>query len=223
MFHFWQALAFIPGRIIFPSRIYGKKNLPKGKAVLTINHTSNLDSVIIALGTYEKKFYLAKKELFKNKLCSSFLKCLGAIKIDRSIADISAIKQSLTVLKKNKKLIIYPEGTRNKSAQDEDLNLGEVKSGAAMLAIKSKSPIIPIWIYNRPKAFRTTKVLIGKPYTLEEFYGQKLGDEVLEKASAVVAGKLNELKLEAEQKFKKTKKAKKPTNQKNQKKGKQND
>lgn len=209
MFHFWQALAFIPGRIIFPSRIYGKKNLPKGKAVLTINHTSNLDSVIIALGTYEKKFYLAKKELFKNKLCSSFLKCLGAIKIDRSIADISAIKQSLTVLKKNKKLIIYPEGTRNKSAQDEDLNLGEVKNGAAMLAIKSKSPIIPIWIYNRPKAFRTTKVLIGKPYTFEEFYGQKLGDEVLEKASAVVAGKLNELKLEAEQKFKKTKKAKK--------------
>ena len=32
---------------------------------------------------------------------------------------------------------------------------------------------------------------------------------MLEKASAVVAGKLNELKLEAEQKFKKTKKAKK--------------
>lgn len=209
MFHFLQALAFIPGRIIFPSRIYGRKNLPKGKAVLTINHTSNLDSVIIALGTYEKKYYLAKKELFKNKFQSGFLKSLGAIKIDRSTADIGAIKNALGVLKKGKKLIIYPEGTRNKSANDENFELGEVKSGAAMLAIKSKSPIVQIWIYNRPKAFRTTKVVIGTPYELDEFYGQRLGDEVLEKASEIVAGKLNELKIECEQRFKKVKKSKK--------------
>lgn len=209
MFHFLQALAFIPGRIIFPLRIYGRKNLPKGKAILTINHTSNLDSVIIALGTYEKKYYLAKKELFKGKIQSAFLKSLGAIKIDRSIADIGAIKNALGVLKKGKKLIIYPEGTRNKSANDENFELGEVKSGAAMLAIKSKSPIVPIWIYNRPKAFRTTKVVIGKPYELDEFYGQRLGDEVLEKASAIVAGKLNEVRLECEKRFKKVKKSKK--------------
>lgn len=208
MFHFLQALAFIPGRIIFPSRIYGRKNLPKGKAILTINHTSNLDSVIIALGTYEKKYYLAKKELFKSKFRSGFLKSLGGIKIDRSIADIGAIKNALGVLKKGKKLIIYPEGTRNKSASDENFELGEVKSGAAMLAIKSKSPIVPIWIYNRPKAFRVTKVVIGKPYELDEFYGQRLGDEVLEKASAIVAGKLNEVRLECEKRFKKVKKTK---------------
>lgn len=215
MFHFLQALAFIPGRIIFPSRIYGRKNLPKGKAVLTINHTSNLDSVIIALGTYEKKYYLAKKELFKNKFQGGFLKSLGAIKIDRSTADIGAIKNALGVLKKGKKLIIYPEGTRNKSANDENFELGEVKSGAAMLAIKSKSPIVPIWIYNRPKAFRTTKVLIGKPYELSEFYGQRLGDEVLEKASTIVAEKLNELKSECEQKFKKVKKSKRKDSKSN--------
>lgn len=208
MFHFLQALAFIPGRIIFPSRIYGKKNFPKGKAVLTINHTSNLDSVIIALGTYEKKYYLAKKELFKNKIQGGLLKSLGAIKIDRAVADVGAIKKALSVLKKGKKLIIYPEGTRNKSADEENFELGQVKSGAAMLAIKSKSPIVPIWIYNRPKAFRTTKVLVGTPYELSEFYGQRLGDEVLEKASSIVAEKLNELRLECEQRFKKTKKQK---------------
>lgn len=204
MFHFVQALAYIPGKIIFPAKIYGRKNLPKGKAILTINHTSNIDAILMVLGTYEKKYFLAKKELFKNKLMGGFLKGMGAIKIDRAAADVGAIKKALGVLKKNKKLIIFPEGTRSKS---DEMNLGEVKNGAAMLAIKSKTPIVPVWVYNRPRAFKMTKVLIGKPYELSEFYGQRLGEEVLSKASEIVADKLKELKIEAEAKF--TKKGKK--------------
>ncbi len=204
MFHFVQALAYIPGKIIFPAKIYGRKNLPKGKAILTINHTSNIDAILMVLGTYEKKYFLAKKELFKNKLMGGFLKGMGAIKIDRASADVGAIKKALGVLKKNKKLIIFPEGTRSKS---DEMNLGEVKNGAAMLAIKSKTPIVPVWVYNRPRAFKMTKVLIGKPYELSQFYGQRLGEEVLSKASEIVTDKLNELKIEAEAKF--TKKGKK--------------
>ncbi len=204
MFHFVQALAYIPGKIIFPAKIYGRKNLPKGKAILTINHTSNIDAILMVLGTYEKKYFLAKKELFKNKLMGGFLKGMGAIKIDRASADVGAIKRALGVLKKNKKLIIFPEGTRSKR---DEMNLGEVKNGSAMLAIKSKTAIVPVWVYNRPRAFRMTKVLIGKPYELSQFYGQRLGEEVLSKASEIVADKLNELKIEAEDKF--TKKGKK--------------
>ena len=45
--------------------------------------------------------------------------------------------------------------------------------------------------------------MIGEPYDLSEFYGQKLTDEVLEKASEKVAQKLNETKELAELKFKK--------------------
>ncbi len=204
MFHFVQALAYIPGKIIFPAKIYGRKNLPKGKAILTINHTSNIDAILMVLGTYEKKYFLAKKELFKNKLMGGFLKGMGAIKIDRASADVGAIKKALGVLKKNQKLIILPEGTRSKS---DEMNLGEVKNGAAMLAIKSKTPIVPVWVYNRPRAFKMTKVLISKPYELSQFYGQRLGEEVLSKASEIVTDKLNELKIEAEAKF--TKKGKK--------------
>lgn len=201
-FHFVQAIAYIPGKILFPAKIYGRKNLPKGKAILTMNHTSNIDAILMVLGTYEKKYFLAKKELFKNKLMGGFLKGMGAIKIDRAGADVGAIKNALTVLKKDKKLIIFPEGTRSKS---DEMNLGEVKNGSAMLAIKSKTPIVPVWVYNRPRAFRMSKVLIGKPYELSEFYGQRLSEEVLSKASDIVTQKLNELKKEAEEKFNKKK------------------
>ena len=205
IFHAVQYLAFIPGKIIYPCKIYGKENLKKGKAVLTMNHTSNLDAVNIVLGTFEKKYFLAKKELFKNKLFGAFIKAMGGIKIDRQSADVGAIKNALKVLKNNKKLIIFPEGTRNKS---DNVELGEVKSGAAMLAIKAKAPIIPVWVYNRPHAFRMTKILIGKPYELDEFYGAKITEEVLDKASEIVSQKLNQLKQQAEEKFSKKRKSK---------------
>lgn len=205
IFHAVQFLAFIPGKIIYPCKIYGKENLKKGKAVLTMNHTSNLDAVNIVLGTFEKKYFLAKKELFKNKLFGAFIKAMGGIKIDRQSADVGAIKNALKVLKNDKKLIIFPEGTRNKS---DNVELGEVKSGAAMLAIKAKAPIIPVWVYNRPHAFRMTKILIGEPYELDEFYGAKITEEVLDKASEIVSQKLNQLKQQAEEKFSKKGKTK---------------
>lgn len=205
IFHAVQFLAFIPGKIIYPCKIYGKENLKKGKAVLTMNHTSNIDAVNIVLGTFEKKYFLAKKELFKNKLFGAFIKAMGGIKIDRQSADVGAIKNALKVLKNDKKLIIFPEGTRNKS---DNVELGEVKSGAAMLAIKAKAPIIPVWVYNRPHAFRMTKILIGEPYELNEFYGAKITEEVLDKASEIVSQKLNQLKQQAEEKFSKKGKTK---------------
>ncbi len=205
IFHAVQFLAFIPGKIIYPCKIYGKENLKKGKAVLTMNHTSNIDAVNIVLGTFEKKYFLAKKELFKNKLFGAFIKAMGGIKIDRQSADVGAIKNALKVLKNDKKLIIFPEGTRNKS---DNVELGEVKSGAAMLAIKAKAPIIPVWVYNRPHAFRMTKILIGEPYELDEFYGAKITEEVLDKASEIVSQKLNQLKQQAEEKFSKKGKTK---------------
>ncbi len=200
MFHFIQALAYLPMAMVYPTKIVGRKNLPKGKVIITLNHTSNLDAVVLILNTWEKKYFLAKKELFVSKARSWFLKKMGAIKIDREIADVSAIKEAFKVLKNNKKLVIFPEGTRNKT---EELNLQQVKHGAAMIAIKTKTPIVPLWIFNRPKAFRKTKILIGKPYELDEFYGQKLSDEVLEKASAKVAEKLNETKEQAQKMFNK--------------------
>ena len=200
MFHFIQALAYLPMAMVYPTKIVGRKNLPKGKVIITLNHTSNLDAVVLILNTWEKKYFLAKKELFVSKARSWFLKKMGAIKIDREIADVNAIKEAFKVLKNNKKLVIFPEGTRNKT---EELNLQQVKHGAAMIAIKTKTPIVPLWILNRPKTFRKTKILIGKPYELDEFYGQKLSDEVLEKASAKVAEKLNETKEQAQKMFNK--------------------
>lgn len=191
MFHFVQIVADIPVRIFYPTKFHDKNNIPKGPCIIACNHTSNLDAVILAIHTWEKKYYLAKKELFKNKCFGGFLKLMGAVKIDRQGTDITAIRQCLKILKNGKKLVVYPEGTRT---NNENMELGEIKQGVAMFAVKGKVPIVPMFISKKPRIFRKTHVFVGEPFTLEMFYGKKLDSEELEQASEYVAQKMNELR-----------------------------
>ena len=78
-----------------------------------------------------------------------------------------------------------------------------------MLAIKSRSPIVPVWICSRPHAYKMTRIVIGKPYTLDKFYGQRLSEEVLSEASEIISQKLLLLKEECEQRFAKKEKKRK--------------
>lgn len=189
-----QFFLYIPFALLYPTRVKGKENLKELKkkpAIFAMNHKSNMDAVLLALNTWEKKYYLAKKELFKNKFVGGILKRLGAVKIDRDGTDLGAIKNCLKILKSNKKLLIFPEGTRVKG---KDMTMGEVKHGTAMFAIKAKVPIVPIYISRKPKAFHKTVITYGKPFTLEEFYGKKLDSTLLDEAGDIVAKKMEETK-----------------------------
>ena len=161
--------------------------MPKTKAIVALNHRSNWDYVMFGLNTWRKNVVMAKKELFKNKLFGALLKNFGGVPIDRDSNDINAVKTCMKALKEDKHLVIFPEGTRLK--HEEEL-LGEIKSGLAMIAIKTKTPIVPVWISKKAKLFRLVKIYVGTPFELSEFYGQKLDEETLEKASQIVREKM---------------------------------
>lgn len=191
MFHFFQIICTLPLRICYPTKFIGKNNIPKGACIISSNHTSNMDAPLLAVHTWEKKYYLAKKELFNTKFKNWFISGIGGISIDRQGNDINAIKNCLKILKNNKKLVIFPEGTRN---NNENMELGEVKNGVAMFAIKAKVPIVPMFIMKKPKIFRRNKVFIGKPFELSDFYGRKLSNEEMAEASEIVVEKMNEIR-----------------------------
>ena len=75
---------------------------------------------------------------------------LGGIPIDRDKPSFQTIRQVVNVLNQDKRLAIFPEGTRNKV----DNKLQEIKQGTAFFAIKGKSNITPVIIYDRFKAFK---------------------------------------------------------------------
>ena len=204
----WLAriLLWIPLSIIHPTFIKNRKNRPKGKAILCCNHRSNWDIALYILNTSEKIKILAKKELFKNKLFGAILKNFGGIPIDREANDINAIKNCMKALKEDKKLFIFPEGTRLK---DESQILGEIKSGVSLIAIKTKTPVVPIWVVRKPKLFRNSTYIIGEPFELTEFYGKKLDEETLKEADNVIREKMLELYYEHQEKIQAKKNKKK--------------
>ena len=125
---------------------------------------------------------VAKKELREK---SGFLRVMhkeiGIIFVDRDSPSLSSIKSILTALKRDRPLLVFPEGTRNKSG--EVGSLLPVKPGAAIFAIKAQAPMIPMMIYKPAKLFRKNYLYIGEPFDFSEFYGQKLSEEVTEAAN----------------------------------------
>lgn len=163
----------------YPTKVYGIENIPSGGAVLVCNHYRFIDPVNLArIFINESPSFVAKKELFEKKLFSKILKSFGGIPVDREKPDFSTLITILKVLKNDRKLIIFPEGTRNKTGTNK---LQPLKDGAAIFSIKSKKPILPIMMLNKPRIFRKTKVFIGKPFDFSCYYDKKLDDETLKK------------------------------------------
>ncbi len=186
-----RILCWLPLTILHPTFIKGRKNMPKGRAIVACNHYSNWDVVLYHLNSRQKMRILGKQEMFKNKLLGAILRNFGGIAIDREGNDLNAIKECMKALKNDEKLLIFPEGTRLKN--DNEI-LGEIKSGVAMMAIKTKSPIVPMWIEKRPRLFRKSVYHTGVPFELSQFYGVKLDEKVLEEATLIVREKMLELR-----------------------------
>lgn len=151
-------------KIFFPYEIKGRENFCdlKNGFLICSNHISNLDAIFISIALKQKIYFLAKSELFKSHFISFLLKKLGAISIHRGEKDTDAINTAENILKNNKILGIFIEGTRSKSG-----DFLRPKSGAAILACKTNSLIIPVCITpinnKKIKIFQKTIVNFGKP------------------------------------------------------------
>ena len=176
--------------LLYPTRFVGKKNLrKKGSMIIAANHQSNRDVFILGAHVCRKIQFMAKKELFKNKLGGAILRSWGAYPIRRGEADITAIKTTLRLLKKGKVLAIFPEGTRI-----ENTSMQDVKNGVAMFASKTESPIVPAFFEKKPKPFRCNRFLIGKPFYVSEIFGTtNLSKEQLCQASEYISARILEL------------------------------
>lgn len=193
-FFYWFmfVILYLPFRIIFPVKIIGKKKGKfKGRKIYIANHLHAMDPVMMAFAFGVRVRPLAKKELFKTKIGAAFMNGIGAISVDRASADIKATKQVLTALKKEEAVLIFPEGTRNRFDTQEQL---QIKSGTSVFAIKTKTPIVPCFYMSRLKPFRLTKLIVGEPYELGEFYDQKLTPQLLDEAGAVVGSSITQVK-----------------------------
>ena len=190
------AIILLPLSILVPIKKVGKKNLKelKGKHyIISCNHMSNWDPVMMDVKFNRKHRFLAKKELFKKKFSGACLKSFGAIPVDRSKPDPSSIKEILRHLNKKHHVCIFPQGTRAKQPKIED---GSAKEGVAMFSIRTGTPVVPMMFTKKLKMFRRSKLLIGKPLYPDET--RKKDKEYLSEFANLITESMNKL-LEGEQ------------------------
>ena len=149
MLLYWILLpiVWVLAHILFRFEVIGRENLKAvrdGRAyVIAPNHIANLDPVLIAITIFDWKRLriLAKEELFKNPLAGWFLRCMGAVSIERGKGDTTTVEKLTNECKNGTGIMIFPEGTRTKTGK-----LGVIKSGAFVIAAASGADMLPVRI-----------------------------------------------------------------------------
>lgn len=192
-------IIYLPIRVCYPTTVVNKKVFrQKSRAVVVCNHMSNMDIVVIKSHQHYKQFVLAKHTLFGNKFFGGVLKGFGGVPVNRQEVGVSTVRTVLDLLKNDKQVLIFPEGTRNTSLDE----VNALKNGVAMFALKADAPIVPMMLLYKPKMFRFNKLIVGEPIDLSKYKEQKLtretyaviADEVLEKMKNLRVDYINSLK-----------------------------
>lgn len=149
-------------------KVEGRENIPSEPGFIIVsNHRTFADPPLLAVTSMCARFsFVAKEELFRNKLFGWLIRKLGAFPVVRGSGDLKVIDDSIARLAEGRNLVIFPEGTRNK-----DGKLGRGKSGVALIAARSGATVVPAAIVFKGRKLRfRQKVIVryGKPILSEE-------------------------------------------------------
>ena len=173
-----RVLAAVVFNTFLPARCIHREKLDaEAPYVVIANHRHALDPVAMAYFIRKRQIvFLGKKELGKGKLVTNILTRMHCILVDRHNTDMNAMRSCMKAVKMKKILLIFPEGTRHHEGQME-----QIESGTAMIALRSKAPIIPIYFDRKLSLFRRTNLIVGDPIPTEDLQAEGINTETCEK------------------------------------------
>ena len=175
----------------------------EGPVIFAANHISNADPVVLGgwlvprLG--RRLHWMAKKEMFGWPIIGWMAAHGGMHPVDRSTADVDALRLARRILDEGHPLFVFPEGTRS-----PDGRLQEAKDGVAVLALRTGATIVPIGIAGSdrvwPKGRRLPRpggrvtVTVGRPFRLaDELPGGGTGRAAKGRATRLLMRRIAEL------------------------------
>lgn len=152
----------------FGFRVRGARRIPRaGGLILAANHQSWFDPILLGDACPRLLRYMARRTLFGWPL-GPFIRLWGAYAIEREGDPREALRRTVELLERGEATVIFVEGTRTR-----DGRLQPVRAGAAMLAVRARATIVPVYIGGAfdawpkgtyfPRLRRPIRVSFGRP------------------------------------------------------------
>lgn len=182
--YFVTRVFWLIGKLFFRMQVRGKERLPKkGPFILSPNHQSYLDAPalmgILPWRVFKRQFSVGTSEIFGTGIARKIAYTLNLVPVDPDANLVPAMKAGAFGLRKDKVLILFPEGERSIDGTPK-----KFKKGAAILSANLNVPIVPVALagfhesWPRGKSFqgfKKLKVVFGEPM----YPGEKPQDEAV--------------------------------------------
>lgn len=171
---------------LWPLKTHGVENVPRNEAaVIVCNHLSMIDPFVVGYSARRLVSFMAKEELFSVPVVGFLIRKVGAFPVDRARRDPATMRTAMQVLKEGDLLGMFPEGTRSTTGE-----MLELRAGAARLASRTKTVIVPAAVINTDRALPPGKMIrparisvrYGVPFHLTELEENPKDDATLHRA-----------------------------------------
>jgi 1-acyl-sn-glycerol-3-phosphate acyltransferase len=145
-------------RVAYRAEVAGADRIPReGPCIVVANHESTVDPFVLGLATPRVIRYMAKGELWRNRLVAWTMEGFGAFKVERGIGDSVALGRARALLEGGEIVGIFPQGTCLPIRHRPFLRT------AARLALETGAPIVPAALVGTERILRPHKARLGLP------------------------------------------------------------
>jgi 1-acyl-sn-glycerol-3-phosphate acyltransferase len=166
-----------------------------GPGIVVSNHTCSADPTFIHSAGTRVIGYLTAREHYQNSgPFRRFLGWMRCVPVTRDCNDVGAVRSALRLLEEGHMLGIFPEGNLSGVAKNR---IRPGKAGVALLALRSRAPVFPVYIAGGPRTERIlrawlwpsripVRVYYGKRVNLSAYFGRPITRTLLEEVTRFI-------------------------------------